>query len=51
MPMKGSPATRLPDTPASPPKNSENISDIANTSSAMPSVIMANGVPAFLVVT
>jgi hypothetical protein len=51
MPRNGSPATRLPLTPPSPPKNSGNISDIAHTSSPMPSVIIANGVPAFLVVT
>ncbi len=37
--------------PPSPPKNSGNISDEAHTSSPMPSVIMANGVAAFLVVT
>jgi hypothetical protein len=41
----------LPDTPPSPPKNSGTISDIANTSSPMPSVIMAKGVPALRVVT
>lgn len=51
MPMNGWPTTRLPDTPASPPKNSGTISDIANTSSPMPSVIMAKVVPARLVVT
>ena len=51
MPKKGLPTTRLPETPASPPKNSENISDMANTSSAMPSVIMAKGVPDLRVVT
>ena len=51
MPKNGWPATRLPETPASPPKNSENISDMANTNSATPSVIMANGVPALRVVT
>ncbi len=37
--------------PPSPPKNSGNISDIAVTSSPMPRVIIANVVPAFLVVT
>ncbi len=51
MPRKGLPAERLAETPASPPKNSGIISDIANTSSPMPSVIIAKGVPAFLVVT
>ena len=51
MPRKGSPTTRLPATPASPPKNSGTISDIANTSSPTPSVIMAKVVPDFLVVT
>ena len=49
--MKASPTTRLADTPASPPKNSENISDMAKTNSAMPSVIMEKVVPDFLVVT
>ena len=43
--------TRLPDTPASPPKNSENISDIANTNSPTPIVIMAKVVPDLRVVT
>ena len=51
MPKKGWPATRLPVMPPSPPKKPGNISDIAATSSPMPSVIIANGVPAFLVVT
>ncbi len=51
MPSHGWPATRLPLMPPSPPKKPENISDIANTSSPTPSVIIANGVPAFLVVT
>ena len=51
MPRTGLPTTRLAETPPSPPKNSGIISDIANTSSPMPSVIIANGVPAFFVVT
>ena len=51
MPQIVGPATRLPEMPASPPKNSENMSDMANTSSATPNVIMAKGVPDFLVVT
>jgi hypothetical protein len=37
--------------PPSPPKKSGNISEHANTSSTIPSVIMANVVPDFLVVT
>jgi hypothetical protein len=37
--------------PPSPPKKPGNISDMAQHQLAMPSVIMANGVPAFLVVT
>ena len=51
MPSVLGPVTRLPVMPPSPPKNSGNISDMAQTSSPMPSVIMANGVAAFLVVT
>ena len=51
MPRKGLPAVRLPDTPPSPPKNSGTIKAMANTSSAMPRVIMAKGVPALRVVT
>ena len=51
MPMKGLPTTRLLVMPPSPPKNPGNISDAANTISPMPSEIMANGVPDFLVVT
>ncbi len=51
MPRNGLPAVRFADTPPSPPKNSGTISTIAATSSPMPSVIIANGVPAFFVVT
>ena len=51
MPNIGVPATRLPVMPPSPPKNSGSISDIDHTSSPMPSVIIANVVPAFLVLT
>ena len=51
MPATGRPITRSAATPASPPKNSGTISDIANTSSARPSVIIANGVPDLRVVT
>ena len=51
MPRNGAPEVRLAETPPSPPKNSGTMSDIENTSSPMPSVIIANGVPAFLVVT
>ena len=51
MPSGFGPATRLPEMPPSPPKNSGNISAEAHTSSPMPSVIMAKGVAAFLVVT
>ena len=47
MPKVLAPATRLPEIPPSPPKKSENISDIAHTSSPMPMVIIANGVAAF----
>ena len=43
--------TRLPDTPPSPPKNSGIISDMANTSSPSPRVIMAKVVPDLRVVT
>ena len=51
MPSGLAPVTRLPEMPPSPPKNSGNISDMAKTSSPTPSVIIANGVAAFLVVT
>ena len=51
MPMKGWPITRLVEMPPSPPKNAGNISEQANTSSTMPSVIIENVVPDFLVVT
>ena len=51
MPATGWPTTRLPETPASPPKNSGTISDIDHTSSPTPSVIIAKVVPLFLVVT
>ena len=51
MPSNGSPTTRLLEMPPSPPKKPGNISEAANTISPMPSVIIANGVPAFLVVT
>ena len=51
MPITASPTTRLLDTPASPPKKPENISDMANTSSPMPSVIIAKGVPDLRTVT
>ena len=51
MPRNGLPTVRLAEMPPSPPKNSGIISDIAATSSPMPSVIIANGVPAFFVVT
>ena len=51
MPSTGLPNTRLPWMPPSPPKNSGIISDIDATSSPMPSVIIANVVPDFLVVT
>ena len=47
----GAPTTRSLEMPPSPPKKPGNISDAANTISPMPSVIIANGVPAFLVVT
>ena len=45
MPHRAAPWTRLPDKPASPPKKSENISDMANTNSPSPKVIMAKVVP------
>ncbi len=51
MPNGLGPVTRLLETPPSPPKNSGNISDMAQTSSPMPSVIIAKVVAAFLVVT
>jgi hypothetical protein len=51
MPKGLGPATRLPEMPPSPPKNSGNINAIAQTSSPMPSVIIANVVADFLVVT
>ena len=51
MPRNGWPNTRLVVMPPSPPKKSGNISEQANTSSPMPSVIIAKVVPARLVVT
>ena len=51
MPRNGWPKTRLVVMPPSPPKKPGNISDMAATSSPMPSVIIAKVVPAFLVVT
>ena len=51
MPKNDWPYTRSVVMPPSPPKNSGNISAIEATSSPMPSVIMANVVPDFLVVT
>ena len=51
MPNQPSPVTRLPETPASPPKKAGIISAPAATSSPMPSEIIANGVPERLVLT
>ncbi len=51
MPNTASPTTRLPDTPASPPKNSGSISEADHTSSPTPRVIMAKVVPDLRVVT
>lgn len=51
MPKNDWPYTRSVVMPPSPPKNSGNISAIEATSSPTPSVIMANVVPDFLVVT
>ena len=45
------PDMRLVVTPPSPPKKSGNISEQENTNSPTPSVIIANVVPARLVVT
>ena len=45
MPCHGCPTTRLVAMPPSPPKKPGNISAEAATISAMPSEIMANGVP------
>ena len=50
MPRNGAPAARSPVMPPSPPKKPGNIREAANTISPMPSVIIANGVPAFFVV-
>ena len=50
MPATGSPITRLVETPPSPPKKPGNISEAEWTISPMPRVIIANGVPAVLVV-
>lgn len=51
MPSTASPTMRLVEMPPSPPKKSGNISELANTISPMPMVIMAKVVPDFLVVT
>ncbi len=51
MPSTGLPITRFVVMPASPPKNSGSISELDATSSPMPSVIIANVVPDFFVVT
>jgi hypothetical protein len=51
MPMTASPTTRFVEMPPSPPKKLGNISEQAATISAMPSEIIANGVPECFVVT
>ena len=51
MPNTAWPVTRLAVSPASPPKKSENIKAIEAISSEVPSVIMANVVPDWRVLT